>query len=129
MRRLVVFVLLAGCVPLSYTFTPSTSAPIMGKPKNCKFEVKTSQPTEGFEEIGILDHYNGDAPKDTETFKKAVAEQVCETGGDAVIVTANEKGQYTKGSIVKYVHHAEPVKPITDVPTTQAPDSELPKKK
>jgi hypothetical protein len=128
MRGLVLLLLLVGCVPLSYAFTPSTNQPISGKPKGCKFEVPTSQPTEGYEEIGVLDHYNGDAPKNLDTFRKAVAEQVCQLGGDAVIAIANDKGEYTKGTVIRFVHHAEPVKPISDMPTTQAPDSELPRK-
>jgi hypothetical protein len=122
-------VLLAGCVPLSYAFTPSTSQPIAAKPKGCKFDMHATEPSEGYEEIGTLQHYNGTPPKDLEKMKKAVSEQVCELGGDAVIATQNEKGQFTKGMVVRYVHHAEPVKPLTDMPATQAPDEELPTKK
>jgi hypothetical protein len=128
-RLFVALVLVAGCVPLSYTFTPASNKPVIGKAKNCKFEVHTSQPTQGYEEIGILDHYNGDAPKNVEKFRKAVAEQVCQVGGDAVIATTDAKGLYTKGSIVRYVNFAEPVKPLTDMPATQSGDNENPNKK
>ena len=128
MRRLVAVVLLSGCVPLSYAFTPSTNAPIQAKAKGCEFKVVLSQPAEGYEEIGTLEHYNGTPPKDTETFKKAVAEQVCQVGGDGVIATSNAKGELTKGSIIKFVNHAEPVKPLTDMPSVQQSDTEVPKK-
>jgi hypothetical protein len=128
MHRLLVLVLLAGCVPLSYAFTPSARSQPPAKPKGCKFDMHTSNPTEGFEEIGTLEHYNGDPPKDTEKMRKAVAEQVCELGGDAVIATQNEKGFFTKGQVIKYVTHAEPVKPLTDMPSLQQSDNELPKK-
>ena len=129
MHRLIVLVLLAGCVPLSYAFTPATNAPIKAKPNGCEFKVVTSTPAEGYEEIGTLQHYNGTPPKDTEKFRKAVAEQVCQVGGDAVIATANAKGELTTGSIVKFVTHAEPIKPITDMPKTQQGDNENPTQK
>jgi hypothetical protein len=128
-RLFVALVLVAGCVPLSYTYTPASSQPVMGKPKGCKFEVVMSAPSEGYEEVGTLDFYNGDPPKDAGKFKKAVAEQVCQVGGDAVIATVSDKGTITKGSVIKFVHHAEPVKPISDMPATQSSDTELPKKK
>jgi hypothetical protein len=128
-RLFLALVLVAGCVPLSYTFTPASSQPVMAKPKGCKFEVVMSQPNEGYEEIGTLDYYNGEAPKDVNKFKKAVAEQVCQVGGEAVVATVDAKGVITKGSVIKFVHHAEPVKPISDMPTTQAPDTENPNKK
>jgi hypothetical protein len=127
MRRLLAVVLLAGCVPLSYTFTPSSSAPVHSNPKGCKFDVLMSAPPEGYEEIGTLELYNGDAPKSSDKFKSAVADQVCDVGGDAVIATTNDKGAITKGAIIRRVHHAEPVKPISDMPTTQQSDTEKPK--
>lgn len=127
MHRLLVLVLVSGCVPLSYTYTPATNKPAVAKAKGCKFEVHGAQPTQGYEEVGILQHYNGDPPKNIEKFRSAVADQVCQVGGDAVIAAPDEKGLYTKGSIVRYVNYAEPVKPISDMPATQQSDTELPK--
>ncbi len=112
MRRLSLLVaLVAGCSPLSYTFTPAGRG-VVSKPKGCTFEVRTSEPTEGFEEIGTLAHYNGESPKDVEQFKAAVADQVCEVGGDAVITLPNDKGRLTKGMVIKWTHYAEPVAPL-----------------
>jgi hypothetical protein len=127
MHRLLVLVLVAGCVPLSYAFTPSARFQPPPKPKGCKFDMHTSQPSDGYEEIGTLEHYNGDPPKDVEKMRKAVAEQVCELGGDAVIATTDAKGHYTKGQVIKYAKHAEPVKPLTDAPPIQSSDTEVPK--
>jgi hypothetical protein len=126
-RFLVLLVLVAGCVPVSYAYTPASNKPVVAKPKDCKFDIHTTQPTQGYEEIGILDHYNGDKPKDVEKFRKAIAEQVCQVGGDGVVVTTNDNG-FTKASVVRYVNFAEPVKPLTDMPKTQSNDSEVPKK-
>jgi hypothetical protein len=44
-----------------------------------------------------------------------------------VLATTDEKGAITKGAIIRLVHHAEPVKPISDMPTTQQSDTEKPK--
>ncbi len=126
MHRLVLLLVFAGCVPLSYTYTPATNKPETAKAKGCTFEVVGSQPEQGYEEIGILAHYNGNPPKSVDKFKSAVASQVCEVGGDAVIAAPDAKGVYTKGSIIKYVNFAAPVKPISDMPATQQSDSELP---
>jgi hypothetical protein len=127
MHRLVALVLVAGCVPLSYTYTPATNKPVVAKPNGCTFEVVGSS-EKGYEEVGILALYNGSPPKSVDKFKSAVAEQVCQNGGDAVIAAPDEKGVYSKGSIIKYVSYAEPVKPVTDMPATQHNDAEVPKK-
>jgi hypothetical protein len=100
MHRLALLVLLAGCVPLSYAFTPASNRPINPKPEGCKFDLHTSQPQNSYEEIGELKHYNGPAPKNVDKFRSAVADQVCQGGGDAVIATANAKGEYTLGMVI-----------------------------
>jgi len=134
MRSLVALVLLAGCVPLSYTYTPSTNKPVSRKPDNCKFEVYTTPPQEGYEELGVLDLYNGTAPNDPAKFKSAVAEQVCGNGGDGVIAIRDDKGAISKGQIIHFAHFTEPVKPISDMPSspstpsTQQGDTENPNK-
>lgn len=125
MYRLMLVVLVAGCVPLSYTYTPASNKPAISKAKGCTFEVVGSS-EKGYEEIGILALYNGTPPKSVDKFKSAIAEQVCQVGGDAVIAAPDEKGVYSKGSIVKYVSFAEPVKPISDMPATQNTDAEVP---
>lgn len=112
MRRLTLLALFAvGCTPLSYAFTPAGRS-VVSKPKGCTFEVRTSQPTEGFEEIGTLQHYNGKPTKSVDALKKAVAEQVCEVGGDAVIAVPNDKGELDKAMVVKWVSYADPVAPM-----------------
>ena len=112
MRRLsLLVVLLAGCSPLSYAFTPSGRG-VVSKPKGCTFDVKTSQPTEGYEEIGTLEHYNGKPTKDVEKLKSAVAEQVCQVGGDAVVAIPDDKGELNKATVIKWTHYAEPVAPL-----------------
>jgi hypothetical protein len=102
MQRFLILAVLAGCVPTTYSFTPSSSRPISPKPENCAFEVMTSEPTNPYDEVGVLELYNGDAPKDADKFRKLIAKQVCEVGGDVVMPTIDDKGRYTKGTILHY---------------------------
>ena len=108
MHRLWVVVLLAGCVPTSFAYTPSSSRTFAGKPDDCTFEVTTSEPTNAYEEIGTLKHYNGDVPKTLEAFKKAVTKQVCHLGGDAVITHGDGNGGYPTGTIIHYPELPKP---------------------
>jgi len=89
-------------VPTSYTYSPSFSRGPAPKPEGCPVEVVTSPPEKRYEEVGTLDFYNGTEPVTVEAFKKVVAKQVCEVGGDAVIAIANAKGQLTKGTVIRY---------------------------
>ena len=118
---------LVGCAPTTYTFTAASARGVVSKDENCKIEILTSPPTGNYEETGTLEYYNGKEPTNVDDFKKAVHTQACKAGGDAVIAIANEKGQYTKGSVIHYLGDmATGVKPITDMPTTQQPDTDTP---
>jgi hypothetical protein len=111
MRRLpLVLLFVAGCTPLSYVFTPAGRS-VVSKPKGCTFEVRTSQPSEGYEEIGTLEHYNGKPTKSVDELKKAIGEQVCNVGGDAVVAIPDDKGELNKAVVVKWVSYADPVAP------------------
>jgi len=103
MHRILLLIVLASCTPTTYTYSPSTQRPFSSRPDDCSFEVVTSAPSNNFEEVGTLQHYNGAEPKTVQEFKKAVAKQVCGLGGDAVIAIADDKGLYTKGTIIHYV--------------------------
>lgn len=128
MKRILVLVLFAGCASATYSFTPASSRGVLPKPDNCKVDVVTAPPTGNYEEVGTLDFYNGTEPKNVDDFKKAVAKQVCKAGGDAVIAIANDKGQYTKGSVIHYLGEmATPVKPLKSEPVIQQSDTEQPK--
>ena len=128
MKRFVLAAMVfAGCARTTYTFTPASAKGVVQSPENCTFEVLTSEPQKNYEEVGTLEYYNGKEPKTVEAFKKAVAKQTCKAGGDAVIAIANDKGQYTKGSVIHYLGDmATGVKPISDMPTTQQPDTDTP---
>jgi hypothetical protein len=126
--RYTLWVLLAGCAPTTYAFTPSSNRTFDAKPGNCTVEALTTPPTRSYEELGTLDHYSGDVPKNLDAFRTAVAKQVCQLGGDAAIGIANGSGSFAKGSVIRYVGDmAEPVKKV-DTPMQQAKDTENPNK-
>jgi hypothetical protein len=128
MKRLLLVAMVAGCAQATYSFTPASAKGVVEKSGNCNLEVMTSEPQRNYEEVGQLDYYNGKEPTNIDDFKKAVKTQACESGGDAVIAIANEKGQYTKGRVIHYLGEmAAPVKPVTDMPATQQTDEEKPK--
>jgi hypothetical protein len=103
MHRVLLLIVLASCVPTTFTYSPTTQRPPSSRPDDCSFEIATSASSKSFEEVGTLQYYNGTEPKTLEAFRKAVAKQVCGVGGDAVIAIADDKGLYTKGTIIHYV--------------------------
>lgn len=109
--------MLASCSPTTYTYSPTVRQQFSSRPDDCSFDVATSTPSRSFEEVGTLQHYNGTEPSTVEAFRKAVAKQVCGVGGDAVIAIADEKGHYTKATIIHYV--PEPGPPIPSPATVQ----------
>jgi len=117
--------LVAGCTPAEFAFNPTVTV-VTPKPDNCSVEVVTSTPSRTFQEVGTLEYYNGPEPKTLADFKKAVAKQVCSAGGDAVIAIADDKGLYTKGTIISYMGPAAPAQPGA-VPEQQT-DTEVPKR-
>ncbi len=103
MNRLLALVLLAGCVPTTFAFSPTVKG-VTPKPDTCPVEVLTSLPSRDYQEIGTLEFYNGTEPTTLASFKDAVGKQVCGVGGDAVIAVADDKGQFTKGTVIAYTH-------------------------
>jgi hypothetical protein len=101
MPRLLALVLLAACTPTEFAFSPTMKS-IKSKPDNCPVEVMTSLPERDYQEVGTLAFYNGPEPKTLDAFKKAVAKQVCDVGGDVAVATADSRGVFTKGTILQY---------------------------
>lgn len=127
MSRLIALALLAGCAPTTFAYSPMING-VRSKPDNCALEVLTSLPARDYQAVGTLDFYNGTEPKTLEAFKTAVAKQVCNVGGDAVVAVADDKGQFTKGTIIAYIGSGAPGPARRDAPPDQRIDSELPKK-
>lgn len=126
MHRLAAFVLMAGCTPTTFAFSPSVKG-VTPKPENCKVEVLTSPPSRDYQEVGTLEFYNGTEPKTLAAFKQAVGKQVCEEGGDAVVAVADDKGQFTKGTVIAYTDSGAPAPVRRGAPPEQQSDTELPK--
>lgn len=122
MSRLLALLLVAGCSPATFAFSP-TATVVSPKSDNCPVEVVTSTPSRTYQEVGTLEFYNGTEPKTVDEFKNAVAKQVCSAGGDAVIAIQDDKGRFTKGTVISYMGPATSAKP-----SDQQTDTELPKR-
>jgi fermentation-respiration switch protein FrsA (DUF1100 family) len=107
--RVVVFLALGACVPTSYAYTPTATRGFPSRAAGCSFEVSTTEPTQAYEEVGTLKHYNGSVPKSLEDFKNAVSKQVCELGGDFVVVRGDGNGGYPDGTILHFNQLPKPV--------------------
>jgi hypothetical protein len=85
---------LAGC-GAAFNYVPSLpSAP---KPADCPIRV-TLTPPSGYEEIGILRN-NDFATRDIDEFKSVVRPQVCQAGGEVVMVQYNQQGFITRAAV------------------------------
>jgi hypothetical protein len=116
--------LLAGCATTTFAFSPTVTV-VTSKPDNCKIEVMTSLPSRSYQEIGTLELYNGPEPKTLPEFHDAVAKQACGAGGDAVVAEADNKGRFTKGTVIAFMGPDVPARP--GAAPEQQGDSELPK--
>jgi len=127
MRRLA-FLFLVGCTPATFVFTPSIKG-FVAKPDNCPIEIVTTNPSRGYQELGELTFYDGKEPKTLDAFKESVHKQVCGIGADAVIAIADDKGQYTKGTVLAYTDSGAPPSATKNAPEPiiQQTDNELPK--
>ena len=124
MKRLAL-VLLAGCVSTTFAFSPTVTV-IHSKPESCPIEVMTSMPSRSFQEIGTLELYNGDPPKTLDAFKAAVAKQSCSAGGDAVVAISDDKGLFTKGTVIAWTGPDVPDHSAGSTPAQQS-DTEQPR--
>src|SRR5260221_417808 len=103
LRRLSLLCLTASaCAP--YGFTATTQNAGTAKPAGCAFDILTTRPDQPFVEVGIFDVSSRlfSLPSDAGTFKKAVSDDVCRVGGDAVLAEINGYGAYVRGTVLRY---------------------------
>jgi hypothetical protein len=108
---------LGGCVPHATFTARGGSCP--KRPANCPFELVSSRPARDYAVIGVIDLEAFHVPKlpnDEASFRAAIAKDVCEAGGDAVLPGINGNGRYVLATVVKWVEgpSAGPVCPAQD---------------
>jgi hypothetical protein len=95
--------LLWSCGP-SLTWT--RRAPSTPRNHGCSFDVVDVGPVPPLREIGVIDidafSIRG-LPRDEASFRRLIAKQVCEVGGEAVIPGINGFGRYVLGTVAVYV--------------------------
>ncbi|MCP5334800.1 MAG: hypothetical protein H7A08_03795 [Oceanospirillaceae bacterium] len=91
----------------AYTeFSPTGDRVAESKPENCDFFVYSTPPQRKYFEIGILDIKPMECitcPNTASNVKKIAAKDVCNAGGDAVLLwEANGWGMYLKATVIKF---------------------------
>jgi len=94
---------------------------------DCDFEILTSTPLLGYQEIGTVDVTSNDTIvgpiKNLSQFKDHIRPHVCQLGGDAAIARANGDGWYVNASVMKRVSSTSPAAPAP-VPVAVAANPE-----
>jgi hypothetical protein len=97
----------AGCFGFGgskYLYGPLGAVVAQPKPKGCEFLVVPGVPVRAYDSLGVLAPLDIETPKaaDSEAaFKSAVGAQVCEAGGDAVLVERNADGRFIRGTVIR----------------------------
>jgi hypothetical protein len=87
------------------TTATRTGANYPAREAACDFELLTTSPAAGFEEIGTVDVSRGayatNVYTDLSSFGDHIRPNVCEMGGDALVATQTGFGAYTKATVFK----------------------------
>ena len=88
----------------SYLYGPVDGAAAQPRDDDCAFTVTDTIPQVPFDTLGVLAPEDIQASRlstDPTKFQKAVEEQVCEAGGDAVVVERDAEGRFVRGTVIK----------------------------
>lgn len=72
---------------------------------DCDYRVIRNRIIEPYEELGVVDidaFSMRQLPSNEERFRKAVGDQVCGSGGHAVIPSINTQGRWVHGTIIRF---------------------------
>lgn len=103
-RPLLLALLLSACGITYQGYDIQRSAPGTPKPAGCEFQVVSTVPQSGVEEVATLtlkNGINGDVPSDSARFRADVQAQVCEAGGDLVVTEVNGRGDIVRGIVFR----------------------------
>jgi hypothetical protein len=117
----VVLTCLVACGP-SLTFT--RRAPSKAREHGCRFDILVVGAFPIHHEIGVIDldaFSVRSLPRLESEFRKAIAERVCQVGGDAVLPGINGNGRYVLATVVKYVDTSAFAPKIAPEPPADAP--------
>lgn len=104
-RSAAIAALLSACTPFT-KFSPQSGVDCAERKPGCDFEVISSRPARDYQTIGVIDLEAFGArylPNDEAAFRRAIAADVCRTGGDAVIAGINGDRRYVMATVVKWV--------------------------
>jgi hypothetical protein len=94
-----------ACGGSRYLYGPLGAVVVQPKPKNCDFSLLDKLPDQAYDPLGVFAPVDIVVPKVPSTdaaFKKSVAAQVCEAGGDAVVTERDDQGRYVRGTVIRF---------------------------
>ena len=93
----------SGCAA-KYLYGPLGDATAQPRDDDCEFAVTDVIPDRPFDTLGVLAPDDIEASRvhtDVTKMQKAIAEEVCASGGDAVVVERDPAGRFVRGTIIK----------------------------
>ena len=99
--------------------SPAPAVPVQPKPATCEFKVESSAPQGNYDTLGTLTPVDFAATSSDE-FKRAVAADVCNLGGEIVVGKVNGAGNYIS-AIVYRRHMTEVTTPAGSPPPAPTP--------
>ena len=100
--------LLLACVStacggnIAYATSVTTAKPTLAKPTDCDFQILSTTPNGNYDELATLSSTGAECTEPN-AFRKAIHEEVCLLGGDAVVAKINNEGVYTGGTVLRRV--------------------------
>jgi hypothetical protein len=94
----------AACGGGQYIYGPLGAVLAQPKGKGCAFTLIEKIPEQAYDPLGVLapvDIATRKVPSGDAAFGKAVARQVCDAGGDAVVAERDAQGRYVRGTVIK----------------------------
>lgn len=87
-----------------YLYGPLGAVVAQPRAKDCAFTLIAKLPEQAHDALGVLAPQDIDAfkaPPDDAVLQKAVGPQVCEAGGDALVVERDAQGRCVRATIIK----------------------------
>ncbi len=90
-----------ACAKATYISTGNTYP---ARAEDCPIEIYTTKlPTRAYDEIGIVEGAGSWPMESLESILPKLKQQACAAGGDALIMTANQRGQNSEHSVTATV--------------------------
>ena len=97
---LAIALVFTGCA--SYELQKTGDITLTPREPDCEFTIYTQKPEKEYDEIGYVDlfSFGNGWTRDIQKAKRRAQDAVCQAGGNAIILSSNEIGEFTSGTVV-----------------------------